>query len=155
MKTIERIALVVALVLAFVALFLPASQSTPAVVTPQGLTFGTSNFGGSIAVAGDATVVGTVSGGSVSGATVTGNTVAATTLTLGGQAFSGTIHYGAASAYVTGTAISTGFATTATVCGLLGSSSAISASINISSSTAFSITFPNGTTPTVYWLCGK
>lgn len=57
MKTIERVALVIALVLALLGVLLPASQpAAPTVVGSQGLTFGTSNFGGSISVAEDAAI---------------------------------------------------------------------------------------------------
>lgn len=101
MKTIERIALVVALALALLGLLLP-SQSAPVapVAGSQALTFGTSNFGGSIAVAGDATVVGAVSGAS---------------LTINGVAQTGAIKYGTRSGVISGTTIAHGIGTTPTV----------------------------------------
>lgn len=60
MKTIERIVLVVALVVALLGLLLPsqAPQSAPTAAGSQALTFGTSNFGGSVSIAGSLTVAG-------------------------------------------------------------------------------------------------
>ena len=102
MDNVFKVLTVVALVLALLGLLLPAQapQAAPTVAGSQALTFGTSNFGGSIAVAGDATVVGAVSGGS---------------LTVGGVAQSGAIKYGTQSGVISGTTIAHGIGTTPTV----------------------------------------
>ena len=102
MTNIFKLISVVALALAVLGLLLPAQapQAAPTVAGSQALTFGTSNFGGSIAVAGDATVVGAVSGGS---------------LTVGGVAQSGAIKYGTQSGVISGTTIAHGIGTTPTV----------------------------------------
>ena len=102
MENVFKVLTVVALALALLGLLLPAQapQAAPTVAGSQALTFGTSNFGGSIAVAGDATVVGAVSGGS---------------LTVGGVAQSGAIKYGTQSGVISGTTIAHGIGTTPTV----------------------------------------
>ena len=102
MTNIFKVVSIIALALAVLGLLLPAQapQAAPTVAGSQALTFGTSNFGGSIAVAGDATVVGAVSGGS---------------LTVGGVAQSGAIKYGTQSGVISGTTIAHGIGTTPTV----------------------------------------
>lgn len=116
MKTFERVALVVALVLGLLGLLLPAQVAPVAPVTSsQGLTFGTSNFGGSIAVAGDATIAGAVSGGSLSGGSIlVGGIVSGASLTINGVAQSGAIRYGTQSV-ISGTTIAHGIGTTPTM----------------------------------------
>ena len=115
MKTFERVALVVALVLALLGVLLPASQSASPVTSSQGLTFGTSNFGGSIAVAGDATIAGAVSGGSLSGGSIlVGGIVSGASLTINGVAQSGAIRYGTQRVF-SGRTLAHGIATTPTM----------------------------------------
>ena len=102
MTNIFKVVSIIALALAVLGLLLPAQapQAAPTVAGSQALTFGTSNVGGSIAVAGDVTVVGAVSGGS---------------LTVGGVAQSGAIKYGTQSGVISGTTIAHGIGTTPTV----------------------------------------
>ena len=148
MKTLERVALVVALALALVGLLLPAQSAPVAPVTSsQGLTFGTSNFGGSISVAGDATVVGAVTGGS---------------LTVGGVAQTGAIKYGTQSAVISGTTIAHGVGTTPTVFMVEVDGIQVAAltqtlyhgGCNVTSCTVY-LTQGSVTTFTVDWLAGK
>ncbi len=75
-------------------------------------------------------------------------------ISMAGATFTGPIKYGAEATYSAGAAITHGFATTPTVCGLIGSSALITASVQGISSTTFSLlTEANGAT--VYWMCGK
>ena len=101
MKTIERMALVIALVLAALGLLLPSQfQPAPTVAGSQALTFGTSNFGGSIDVAGNARIVGSITGAS---------------LTISGVSESGPMRYGTQSNVISGTTIAHGMGTTPTM----------------------------------------
>jgi len=117
MTNIFKLIAVVALALAVLGLLLPA-QSAPVapVASSQGLTFGTSNFGGSIAVAGDATIVGAVSGGSLAGGSVLGGgIISGASLTVNGVAQTGAIKYGTQATVISGTTIAHGIGTTPTV----------------------------------------
>ena len=118
MTNIFKLISVVALALAVLGLLLPAQapQAAPTAAGSQALTFGTSNFGGSIAVAGDATVVGAVSGGSLAGGSVlVGGIISGASLTVNGVAQSGAIKYGTQSGVISGTTIAHGIGTTPTV----------------------------------------
>ena len=117
MENVFKVLTVVALVLALLGLLLPAQVAPVAPVTSsQGLTFGTSNFGGSIAVAGDATIAGAVSGGSLSGGSIlVGGIVSGASLTVNGVAQTGAIKYGGQSTVISGTTIAHGIGTTPTV----------------------------------------
>lgn len=104
MTNTQRIALVASLVIAVVALGVSLSAtSAPAAVSPQGLTFGTSNFGGSISVAGDATigddltVVGDITAASI---VTDGNATLTSLSTTGNVTITGDTHAG--TVYVNG-----------------------------------------------------
>lgn len=89
---------------------------------------------------------------------VNNNAAITGTLALGSNAatFSGPIKYGVASNYTSGTAITHGFTVTPTVCGMLGSSVAVTPTVFISATTTFSMTWDTGYTAyKMYWMCAQ
>ncbi len=75
-------------------------------------------------------------------------------ISMAGATFTGPIKYGVATNYTSGAAITHGFALTPTVCGMLGSSVLVTATVSIAATTTFSFTTgANGAT--IYWMCGQ
>lgn len=91
------------------------------------------------------TITATTIGGAVN---ITG------TLSQSGLAFAGPLTYSLATAYVSGTAIATGWSTTATACIVSPATQMLTTTVHISSTTAFSVeTSLDG--GAFYWICGK
>lgn len=131
-----------------------------AMKTDSGFTTGdATGSAGSVAVTNGTvnTIVLTGSSGAISASTLTASTsISSTAIKIGADQFSGAIRYGAAATYTSGTDIAHGLSVTPTVCGPLGWSSAITdAVVSMGNATQFSVTFSAGTTPTLYWMCGK